>query len=170
MLFGAGRSRRSEALGLPVATRMDHARILIADDHEIFRKGLRSLLEPRAEFQICGEAANGLEAVERAKQLLPDVILMDISMPQIDGLQATRIIRSELPNVQVLILSQHDSPYMLSAALEVGASAYVTKSQVSRCLLAALEGIVRGRPFGWNGEGDGDSGEPLGSGAEVKPD
>jgi len=149
---------------------MDHARILIADDHEIFRKGLRSLLEPRAEFQICGEAATGLEAVERAKQLLPDVILMDISMPQIDGLQATRIIRNELPNVQVLILSQHDSPYMLSAALKVGASAYVTKSQVSRCLLAALEGIVRGRPFSWNAEGTGDSGQPFGSDAEVKPD
>ena len=91
-------------------------------------------------------------------------------MPQIDGLQATRIIRNELPNVQVLILSQHDSPYMLSAALKVGASAYVTKSQVSRCLLAALEGIVRGRPFSWNAEGTGDSGQPFGSDAEVKPD
>ncbi len=156
--------------GFPQREKMDRARILIADDHEIFRKGLCSLLEPRTEFQICGEAANGLEAVEKAKQLLPDVILMDISMPQIDGLQATRIICSELPNVRVLILSQHDSPYMLSAALKAGASGYVSKSQVSRCLLVALEGIVRGRPFSWNAEGTNDLEQPLGSGAEVKPD
>jgi two-component system nitrate/nitrite response regulator NarL len=148
--------------------KMKRASILIVDDHEIFRKGLRSLLEPRAEFQICGEAANGLEAVEKAKQLLPDVILMDISLPHIDGLQATRIIRSELPNVQVLILSQHDSPYMLSAALQAGASAYVTKSQVSRCLLVALEGMVRGQPFSWNAEGASGAEQHFGSDAEIK--
>jgi DNA-binding NarL/FixJ family response regulator len=148
--------------------KMGRASILIVDDHEIFRKGLRSLLEPRAEFQICGEAANGLEAVEKAKQLLPDVILMDISMPHIDGLQATRIIRSKLPDVQVLILSQHDSPYMLSAALQAGASAYVTKSQVSRCLLAALEGMVRGRPFSWNAEGASDAEQHFGPNEEIK--
>ena len=147
---------------------MRRASILIVDDHEIFRKGLCSLLEPRAEFQICGEASNGLEAVEKAKQLLPDVILMDISMPHIDGLQATRIIRSELPDVQVLILSQHDSPYMLSAALQAGASAYVTKSQVSRCLLAALEGMVSGQPFSWNAEGASDAEQNFGPNEEIK--
>jgi YesN/AraC family two-component response regulator len=86
---------------------MDRTRILIVDDHEIFRKGLCSLLEPRAEFQICGEAANGLEAVERAKQLLPDVILMDISMPQIDGLQATRI-NSVLLRTQLSRIAAYD--------------------------------------------------------------
>jgi DNA-binding NarL/FixJ family response regulator len=130
---------------------MLHSRILIVDDHEIFRKGLCSLLAERPEFEICGEASNGLEAVERAKQLLPDVILMDISMPQIDGLQATDIIRNEVPDSRVVILSQHDSPHMLSAALKAGASAYVTKSQVSRLLLAAIEAVIEGRPFTWNG-------------------
>lgn len=134
---------------------MKRARVLIVDDHEIFRKGLRSVLEPLEQFEICGEAANGLEAVEKAKQLLPDVVLMDISMPQIDGLQATRIIRNEVPNSHILILSQHDSPQMLAAALKAGAVGYVTKSQVSRCLLTALDAIAKGETFSWNAQAVG---------------
>ena len=129
---------------------MDRTRILIVDDHEIFRRGLRSLLESRNGFNISGEAVNGLEAIEKAKELQPDVIVMDVSMPQMDGLQATRLIRSQHPTAKILILSQHDSPQMLSAAREAGASAYVTKSQVARCLFAALEAVVQGRPFSWN--------------------
>jgi DNA-binding NarL/FixJ family response regulator len=132
---------------------MDRTRILIVDDHEIFRRGLRSLLESRPEIEICGEATNGLEAVERAKEIQPDVILMDISMPLLDGLQATRQIRNQVPKSSVLLLSQHDSSHMLSAALKAGASAYVTKSQVSLCLLTALEGVIRGEPFNWNSDG-----------------
>jgi DNA-binding NarL/FixJ family response regulator len=132
---------------------MHRTRLLIVDDHEIFRRGLRSILESRPEIEICGEATNGLEAVEIAKELRPDVVLMDISMPYLDGLQATRQIRNEVPNSSILLLSQHDSSYMLSAALKAGASAYVTKSQISMSLLAALEGVMRGEPFNWNSDG-----------------
>lgn len=134
---------------------MDRARILIVDDHEIFRRGLRSLLESRSDYDISGEAADGVQAIEKAKELLPDIIVMDVSMPQMDGLQATRAILAERPNSKILILSQHDSPYMLSAAMEAGAAAYVTKSQVARSLFTALEAITEGRPFSWNGQRNG---------------
>ena len=146
---------------------MDRARILIVDDHEIFRRGLRSLLESREEFDISGEAANGLEAIEKARQLQPDMIVMDVSMPQMDGLQATRLIRREVPGAKILILSQHDSPHMLAAALDAGASAYVTKSQVARCLFLALEAVAQDRPFSWNGT---DAGQPPpGPAAPTEP-
>ena len=125
-------------------------RILLADDHEIFRRGLRSILESRPELEVCGEAVDGLDAFEKTKQLLPDIVLMDVSMPNIDGLQATQLIRNELPSCRILILSQHDSPQILSAALKAGASAYVTKSQVAHSLLTALESVIQGEPFNWN--------------------
>lgn len=134
---------------------MDRTRILIVDDHEIFRRGLRSLLESRGEFDIVGEAVNGLEALDKAKELQPDIIVMDVSMPQMDGLEAARLIRNERPGAKIIILSQHDSAQMLSAALESGASAYVTKSQVARSLFGALEAVILGRPFSWNGGNGG---------------
>jgi DNA-binding NarL/FixJ family response regulator len=118
-------------------------RILIADDHEVFRRGLRSLLEMRSDWQICGEADNGLDVVKKARELKPDVIVLDISMPELSGLEATRTIRSELAHSEVVIVSQHDSPNMLRAALDAGAHCYVTKGQVSRDLLAAVEAAAR---------------------------
>jgi len=142
---------------------MSRARILIVDDHEIFRRGLRSLLESRPEFEILGEAADGLQAIEKATQLKPDLIVMDVSMPQLDGLQATRQIRKKLPQTKILILSQHDTSHMLSAALEAGANGYVTKSQVSRCLLSALDAVSNGRPFSWNGQSSDAQAQSTGS-------
>ncbi len=145
---------------------MDRTRILIVDDHEIFRKGLRSILESRTELEICGEATNGIEAVDKARAIRPDVVLMDISMPYLDGLQATRQIRRDVPGSQILLLSQHDSPHMLAAALKAGASAYVTKSQVSQCLVEALNAVIRREPFSWNTSEDGMSLKP---GADLEP-
>jgi len=128
---------------------MELTRILIVDDHEIFRKGIRSLLESSSGLMVCGEAASGLESVEKAKELQPDVVIMDISMQGISGLDATRLIRTEVPKSKVVILSQHDAPQMLSAAIKVGASAFVTKSQAGQHLLRAIESVMTGQPFDW---------------------
>jgi DNA-binding NarL/FixJ family response regulator len=124
-------------------------RLLIVDDHEVFRKGLRSLVESSADLEICGEASNGLEAVEAARKLLPDVIVMDISMPHMNGLEATKQIRKEIPQSRVLVLSQHDSSHIVTAAIEAGAAGYVTKSQVAHYLLVALEAVAAGQSFPW---------------------
>lgn len=128
---------------------MARTRLLIVDDHEIFRKGLRSLVESSGDLEICGEASNGLEAVEAARKLLPDVIVMDISMPHMNGLEATKQIRKEIPQSRVLVLSQHDSSHIVTAAIEAGAAGYVTKSQVAHYLLIALEAVAAGQSFPW---------------------
>jgi signal transduction histidine kinase/CheY-like chemotaxis protein len=122
---------------------MGSVRILIADDHELFRRGLRSLLATRPEWEVCDEAVNGRDAVEKARHLKPDVIVMDITMPVMNGLEATRLIRQEVPESEVLIVSQHDPAQMMKPALDAGARAYVTKSQVARDLLAAVEVVSR---------------------------
>ena len=117
-------------------------RILIVDDHEIFRRGLRSLLESRADWEVCGEATDGQDAVDKAKQLQPDVIVLDITMPRLNGLDAAAVIRKEVPTAKVVILSQHQPALMKQVALTAGAGAYVTKSEVSRELMAAIDGLL----------------------------
>jgi DNA-binding NarL/FixJ family response regulator len=131
---------------------LGQTRILIADDHEIFRKGVRSLLDTCPQWEICGEASNGVEAVEKARKLAPDIVIMDLSMPQINGLDAMKQILREIPKTRVVILTQHDSAYMFAAAMNAGALAYVTKSQVARYLLEALESVAAGKRFGWGGD------------------
>jgi DNA-binding NarL/FixJ family response regulator len=124
-------------------TEMKNARLLIVDDHEIFRRGLRALLEPSSEWQICGEAVDGLDAVEQCKSLKPDIVVLDVSMPRLNGLEAARLIRRENPESKIVIITQHDSPQIRSAALEAGARAFVTKSAVGSELVSALKNLMQ---------------------------
>ena len=122
-------------------------RILIADDHEIIRQGLRNLLAAETDWDVCGEAIDGRDAIEKARRLKPDVVLMDISMPHLDGLQATRAIRQCAPETEILILSQHDSKEMILQAFKAGAKGYVVKSAISSDLKDALETVSRHEIF-----------------------
>lgn len=122
---------------------MMNMRILIADDHELVRRGLRSLLASRTGWNVCGEAKDGLEAVEKARLLHPDVVLLDITMPELNGLDAARQIRRDDPNMEIVILSQHDPREMTAPALQAGAREYISKSDVASGLLVALEAIER---------------------------
>lgn len=125
---------------------MTPLRILIVDDHDVMRDGLRSLLESRPGWQVCGEAANSTDAVEQAKTLRPDVVVLDINMPGFSGLEAVPRIRKETPRSEVLILSRYEEREMRQKALEAGAREYIPKSQtLARELLAAIDGIVRER-------------------------
>lgn len=116
-------------------------RILIVDDHQVVRRGVRGLLESEIGFEVCGEAVDGHDAVQKATESMPDVIVMDISMPNMNGIAATREISRRLPNTRIVILSQHDNREMMKQALDAGARAYVVKSAISTDLIAALEQI-----------------------------
>lgn len=116
-------------------------RLLIVDDHEVVRRGVRSLLVDEPNYEVCGEAVDGQDAVYKARELKPDLIIMDVSMPKLNGLEATRLIRSILPEYEVLILTQHEPGEMARQAFKVGARGYVLKGSISRDLAAALEKI-----------------------------
>jgi DNA-binding NarL/FixJ family response regulator len=126
-------------------------RILIADDHEIVRKGVSSLLQSRDNFEICGEASNGEEAVQQARQLDPDLIVLDVTMPILDGISAAKRIRKLKPSTPILILSMHEGREVVRAAKLAGAQAFVTKSDVSSNLLKAVDAVLEGHTFFSNG-------------------
>ncbi len=126
---------------------MKPLRILVVDDHDVVREGLCALLAPQKHWQVCGEAASGPEAVERAVQLRPDLVLMDYTLPQMDGLDATRRIREALPQTEVLMLTVHDSEALIKEAFLAGAKAFVVKTDTRRHLIPALEALARHQPF-----------------------
>src|SRR5512138_2505960 len=111
---------------------MPEMRVLVVDDHAILRDGIRSLLERQAGIAVVGEAANGLEALQAAAELQPDIVLMDIAMPVMDGLEATRRLREAHPEIKVLILTQHDSREYVAPLLQAGAAGYVLKRSGGR--------------------------------------
>jgi DNA-binding NarL/FixJ family response regulator len=126
---------------------MSALRILIADDHEVVRAGVRSLLESQPDCEICGEAITGHQVVALARQLKPDVAILDISMPELNGLEATRQIRMVAPTVQVLILSVHESEELVREILNAGAHGYVLKSDAGRELTAAMQALRKHETF-----------------------
>jgi len=122
-------------------------RILVADDHAVVRAGLRAMLESRPGWQVCAEAENGRDAVEKAGELKPDVAVLDISMPVLNGIEATRQIRRHSPETEVLILTMHDSDQMVQQVLEAGARGYVLKDDADRVLLEAVQAVQRHHEF-----------------------
>lgn len=122
-------------------------RILVADDHHVVRTGLRSLLESRNGWQVCAEAANGREAVEKSGELKPDVAVLDIGMPLLNGVEATRQIRKLSPKTEILILTMHDSELLVQEVLEAGARGYILKDDADRNLIAAVDALHRHKPY-----------------------
>jgi DNA-binding NarL/FixJ family response regulator len=120
-------------------------RILLVDDHDVVRHGIRTLLEGRSDFEICGEARTGREAVIKTQELKPDIVLMDVIMPELNGLDATRQIGKTVPQTKVLIISQHESGELLRQVVDAGARGYVLKADSERELLGALEAVCQNR-------------------------
>lgn len=122
-------------------------RIVIADDHGIVRSGIRLLLERQGDLDVVAEAADGIQARDIVVRERPDLAILDVKMPGLTGLQATREIKAQVPETNVLILSMHDDERYLFEALKAGASGYVLKSQADSDLLAAIRSVERGEPF-----------------------
>jgi len=126
---------------------MKDLRILIADDHNLVRRGLKALIESRPGWQVCGEAHTGREAAAKAEQMKPDVVILDISMPGLNGVEAARRIRKTSPTTEILILSVHYSDQLIRDILAAGARGYVLKSDSDRDLIVAVQAMADHKPF-----------------------
>lgn len=126
---------------------MADLRILVADDHDVVRSGLRALLEAKAGWEVCDEAATGREAVQKAEQLKPDVVVLDIAMPELNGLEAARQILKAAPRIEIVILTMHDSDQLIREVLEAGAHGFVMKSDAGRDLVTAVEAVAQHKTF-----------------------
>jgi len=126
---------------------MNNVRILIADDHELIRRGLVSALADRPEWSVVAEAADGREACELAARLTPEIAVLDLTMPELNGLDATRQIRASTPKTRILIVTAHESEQLIRDVLDAGAMGYVLKSDAGRVLVQAIEALLDERPF-----------------------
>ena len=124
-----------------------HVRILLSDDHPIVRRGVRTILESNEEYEVCGEAGDGDQTLRLAILLHPDVVITDISMAPVNGLEVTQRLRQALPDAKILILTMHDSVEMLRAAAIAGASGYLLKSDAEELLVTALHSLRAGYRF-----------------------
>ncbi len=126
---------------------MKRLRILLADDHEMVRKGLSATIEGHFGWEICGEARTGREAVAKARELHPEIVVMDFAMPELNGMEATRQIRAALPHTEVLILTMHDSEKLVPELLAAGARGYILKTDAGEFLVAAVEALAQHKPY-----------------------
>ena len=122
-------------------------RILVVDDHAVVRRGVRSLLESHEGWEVCGEATNGRDAVEQSRQLRPDVVVMDLSLPELNGLDATRQILNDGPGIEVLVLTMHHSEELARDVLRAGARGYIMKSDADENLITAVDTLRQHKPF-----------------------
>src|ERR1700737_815233 len=123
------------------------SKILIVDDHEVVRQGIRTILRARPQWEVCGEAVNGRDAIVKAESLDPDVIIMDITMPEMSGIEATREISKLKLRAAVLVFTMHESKNLAATVQEAGARGFVLKSHAARDLLDALETLMNGGTF-----------------------
>jgi DNA-binding NarL/FixJ family response regulator len=126
---------------------MSTLRIMLADDHDIVREGLRSLIEGQPGWQIVGEAVNGRHAVKEAKRLRPDLVILDMGMPELNGLDVIRQILKALPRTEVLVVTMHESEDLIRQALEAGARGYILKTEAARHLVSAIKTLAEGKPY-----------------------
>ncbi len=126
---------------------IDKIKILVVDDHAIMRDGIRALLDLQGDIEIVGEASDGKKAIEKARELVPDVVIMDISMPEMDGLEATRRIKKKNPSVKVLVLTQHDNREYVLSTIKSGSDGYLPKGALGSELVAAIRAVHQGHSF-----------------------
>jgi two-component system nitrate/nitrite response regulator NarL len=130
-----------------VSAKKDKIKILVADDHPVVRKGLQSCLARQDRLKLVGEASDGEEALRKTRELHPDVVLMDISMPRMNGLAVTEVLRKEAPNVKILVLSVHNNKEYVFRIIQAGAHGYISKEAPPEELLRAIESVHTGEPF-----------------------
>jgi DNA-binding NarL/FixJ family response regulator len=126
---------------------MTTLRLLIADDHAVVRAGLRALLEARRGWEVCAEASDGRDAVEKASKFKPDVVILDIGMPLLNGIEAARRIHKSLPKSEILILTMHQSDDLVQQVVEAGAHGYILKDEADRVLHAAVDALRQHKPY-----------------------